>query len=159
MLARALALPCASRDLSLALQHCRGHSPNLEYLWGGELLLAQHAQARRDPKNSELAAKVVISRQCIPVRHPARVRSAPDVCMPAVALCRADATARAAQAYNEYLRQTRTDRERESRASEDRLASIIDMAFELVAPFGELRPESTAPFVRPAAPGWPGRQR
>jgi len=56
------------------------------------------------------------------------------------------------QAYNEYLRQTRTDRERESRAAGDRLASIIDMSFELIEPFGELRPENTAPFVRLRCP-------
>ena len=55
----------------------------------------------------------------------------------------------ACQAYNHHLSVTRSERERESRAADDRLASIIDMSFELVEPFGELRPENSAPFVRP----------
>ena len=56
---------------------------------------------------------------------------------------------RARQAYNHHLSVTRSERERESRAAGDRLATIIDMSFELMEPFGELRPENTAPFVRP----------
>ena len=64
-----------------------------------------------------------------------------------VAICLS--TVRARQAYNQYLQPTRTERERESRAAGDRLATIIDMSFELMEPFGELRPENTAPFVRP----------